>query len=1456
MSIKNRVITELDTRKEIYITSPSDMIAAYNREVETEKEYNGRQLLELLQNADDEKSDEVQIELNTSKNLLIISNRGESCEAFSFEGIQSLMISNLSSKTTKKFIGNKGLGFRSVINWSEQITINSNNLDIIFSRVIVENVYDELFTVEEHEKFIKERNLPRKIKPIPFLSIPKVIENSQNSWTTRIIIKYKSEFLDDIQKQISDLRDEILLFLNFIKKLNVIVDGKVQKQMNKDLLTEKWKIFQKSEMLPVELWDKENEKEYYDLKIALQDNLNNDIKELFSYFPTKIDISLPFIVHGTFELNSSRNELNDSPKNRFILEKLVQLLISTAKDITQDEVSYKALEILSYTHKNNILDELGFYDAIDDAIEELDVFPCLDGKYRKKCDVIYSDELSVFIQRTQFIDLFPNLLIPHDYSVDLDQYNISGYIDDNTINKLSSNIDTIEDRVELIYLLHKNFTIENQLVFLLDSQGELISLEDDVYTPSKLDISIPDYINIKFMHQELFEKLLIKFGISSNEKARDLQRILKEITNIQSYEPAQVLQKIVTSTNKELAKEGVDHVEIVKKMVQSLYKNYIQLDKTRISSETKIQLLNQENTITDAKNLFLSKTYPLGKLTDYLFGDIFSANEFLADMSTYGFKDDDKEDDIEQFFLWLGVNRISKLTPASMNERRSYCGHFFYFIKGKPDYADHMSLSFARKIYNLEEIANQISLEKFIIWCIKDKNIYDSFDGREYVDLRGSRGGRINSRYCDVSYIHYQLLRLNMFKDYLIGNERLSSLINNISFDFNYEKFETYNINRADVDSMLLKLGAVDKFEKLTINAVNRIVKELPNKSQKGKHAEGIYKLCIKHYEQNKIPLDSNNVMLFAKRGDEEKYFDSKDVFYSGSKLPRKIVSTKAVLDYPGRSNATSIINFFGIKNLKSININITNQVISKVLTKEFMVRLAQLKEYILVYKIKDSHADSTVNAALNKLKNLKILLCENVQYQIDGNSFELDNNDYIQFEGSYLIKVNSNLTLDELQNKFEFQESFADIIGLVFDIQDTKVFRDMLKEDNTYIEKTIRNDIGSDELIRARELFGISDEYYSFWKTIYTLLDRKYTFASREKVLDLVIEDLKLKTDIKYIDFSHLDTYESCRYIQQLFEETGLDIEKFNNSETSYYKIDFTQFHLRNIKQTFDDKLMSFKRYLYTWCIENGKEKYFIDSIGIYNHNEEYIYEQANEFKYETNVDYYEIVDSFINNNFEVSKYASTNIDFEAIYNKNIENINIDAINGNTEYLSLLYFENKLQQIKDYIVSESTSDKERDIENKDPGVTKPIVNISVSSPPFIQPAKRKSKKTYKHSDGSERRKKEIGNKSEKDVYDSLVVQYGKNSVIWDSKDDDGLGYDIRYKNCDGEWRYVEVKTYSKNMFYLTKNEKEFAQKNIGLYEIFLVGDTIHRITDVDFYNENKFLLVANEYIVTYKFEI
>lgn len=1435
------------------------MISAYNREVETEKEYNGRQLLELLQNADDEKSDEVLIELDTKKNILTVSNRGVGCKPFSYEGIRSLMISNLSSKATKKFIGNKGLGFRSIINWSEEITINSNGLDVLFARKVVNNIYDELFNSDEQKRIRKERNLPENLKPIPFLSIPKITDNKKDDWTTTVSITYKSEFLKDIQKQINELKNEILLFLNSIQKLTVIIDNDIKLDIKKETLSQKWKIFQKREKLPNHLWDKENEEEYYDLKIALQDNLENDIKELFSYFPTKIDINFPFIVHGTFELNSSRNELNNSPKNIYILEQLVELIISTAKDITIEEVSYKALEMLSHPTQNNILKELGFYEAIDTAIKELEIFPCLDGHYRAQSNVVYIDVLSRFSKQTNNEHLFENLLIPTTENISLNVYCLSNSIETEKLNELSKNIENIDERVDLIYMFYNTFKHEEKLLFLIDNNNELISLDDDVYTPARASLSIPDYVKVKFINQELFQKLILKFGITSSEhKSRDLQGKLKEITNIQEYAFLPILRKISITTNIELQKEGANQIDIVKKMVQALYQNYIQLDKVNISNEIKIQLLNINHLITDSKNLYLSKSYPSGKLTEFLFNDIFTSDDFLADVSKFGFNQEDSIEEIEEFFLWLGVNKYTKFVKITSDN--AYSSFVFKYIQKPINYRSY-SIS-VTAISDFKKIIEKLSYEKIILWFSLDKEINIQLDNNNNTDsFRYDKTGE-NYNYFShkispkPSYIVYQIHSSNIFQDYLIGNEKLSPLINTIEFDFDFDAFKEYKVDKLDVERVLLKIGATDKFEQLSINSINRIVKELPIKAEEGKQTQSIYKLCIKHFETNNKSLNDKDIMLFATKEDVKGYFPLKEIFYNGNiKLPKKITNSRAILNYPRRQSTTNVINFFGVNNLSSLIINVLTQDVQEKITNDFNYIFEQIKPYILVYRIQDREGDKNAREELVKLKNINIQLCTNVKYQIDNKPFELEVNDYIKGENSYLIKINNNISINQLRSEFDFQESFADIIGLVFDIQDTKIFRDMIKEEPAYIEKTVRNDIGSDELVRARELLGISDEYFSFWKTIYTIKNKDYTFADNPNMLGLIKNDLNLTTEIEDIDFNRLDTSENGIYIKQLFNELDVDVQEFNNSETAYYKINLEAFHSKNMKLSFDKNLIIFKKRLYTWCIENNSERLFTELISKYNDNVEFIKEQAFSFKNNININYDEIVQSFIDENFEITKSDVTLIDFTSVYRTNSSLIDLDELNGNTEFISLLFFENKIDEIKAYIKKNHVEPKDKednDTKGEQVRQSKPI-DIPIFNAPTLPKANgNKNTKPYKHKSKSDNRKKEIGDNSEQVAYNSLVDIYGKDNVHWASLEDDSCGYDFMYINDDGISKYVEVKTYSGTQFYISRNEKEFAEKHFGSYEIFLVGDTIHKIIDVDFYDSSKFILVENEFIVRY----
>jgi hypothetical protein len=88
-----------------YSEQPSRMVSDYNRERQLVGEYNGRQILEMLQNADDEGSDAVLIRLDEENGVLTIANQGH---PFTVDCFESLMLANLSSKTKVTYIGNKG----------------------------------------------------------------------------------------------------------------------------------------------------------------------------------------------------------------------------------------------------------------------------------------------------------------------------------------------------------------------------------------------------------------------------------------------------------------------------------------------------------------------------------------------------------------------------------------------------------------------------------------------------------------------------------------------------------------------------------------------------------------------------------------------------------------------------------------------------------------------------------------------------------------------------------------------------------------------------------------------------------------------------------------------------------------------------------------------------------------------------------------------------------------------------------------------------------------------------------------------------------------------------------------------------------------------------------------------------------------------------------------------------
>src|SRR5436190_12396166 len=117
-----------------YENDPRRLLSDKGGERNASRDYHGREILELLQNANDaaaEIGENAKVRIELSEAGLIVANTGE---RFQPEGVTSLMLAHLSPKPRNTLvIGNKGLGFRAVLNWSNRPMILSGALRLGFA---------------------------------------------------------------------------------------------------------------------------------------------------------------------------------------------------------------------------------------------------------------------------------------------------------------------------------------------------------------------------------------------------------------------------------------------------------------------------------------------------------------------------------------------------------------------------------------------------------------------------------------------------------------------------------------------------------------------------------------------------------------------------------------------------------------------------------------------------------------------------------------------------------------------------------------------------------------------------------------------------------------------------------------------------------------------------------------------------------------------------------------------------------------------------------------------------------------------------------------------------------------------------------------------------------------------------------------------------------------------------
>lgn len=1437
MSIKSEVEAILKKRWE-GLRDPNELISQYNIEKQTNQGYNGRQLLELFQNCEDEGANKVRIVLDTENSILKISNNGK--KPFSLQGYKSIFYPGLTAKVSSGYIGNKGLGFRSIINWAEEIIIISNDFKVVFNNSFKKDTLINKigYTERSINDLRKERGLNKDIYPISFLNSCKVIDlDETHEYATTIQIIFKKEFEQDIQNQLKSISEKTLLFLKNIDTIEIVKDGlkEVISVSRKEIEKGKFEIKYNENTYYVlsdegtvdkELIDdkESSEPKKYSVSIAYNDDLTLTDSLLYNYFKTQIDFQLPFVAHASLELDQNRNHSTESRLNPFVLKKLFDLhlkLIETLKKkFKKSWLPFKCI--------NN--DNLKVYGQYEDILishwSELEIFPTISGEYYNQSQAKNLGKgFPKFIESNNLSLIFGEQIIPSSFNVD--EYIECPVNYKEIIERISIDLQ-FKQRATFVKLICDTFPDEEFCV-LIDDKKHQIAINDIVFTDKttdNADLRIPSYSKIRFLHPQLVDYLYVEFQLQNDSaKSRTLTDKLSQISNIQSFEPQTVIKKIISETNVYLELENINIAETIKIFYQTLFYNYkLRGSNPVLENTSRVPCLNEFNEVCDIKNLVLSDEFEIGKISNKIFNELYEKQSIIIKPVFLGLENE-RIDEIESFLLWLGINHIFIIESKTTNLSQNYLTYLKTEKKVTVRNFEFLSIKNFDKIL----IDTSITVNHIIAALSLDEKIFSIFNN---FTRKISENEKINNlnfslkrEYQILNYIYFNISWEFQIDNYLITN-RKSEWFNPFEIDYTYLKETNSDLDKREVDRILLFFNAKNDFNDLNIEHLREKTNLLASGND-SKGAQVFYKNLVAHYRKNNQVLQDVN--LFAKQGNDIVVKKSDQIYFSDRiRLPDILTNKFPILYYPSRAGGMTAIEMFGLNNLSDLDLEILRSVPNNFILDKFESYLKEVKPFILAFRLEKITKEDIKLSQAHRLNNLKIVCCEELECSINGEPFDIDEFNYIYSEEQYFIKIPQNISFESLKTNKVFIDNLSDIFLKVFDtLDEKKTFEAVLKqtkEDNIY---DIQNDLADGVLEIAKNLLGENSARLSIWKAIFKVKEIEIEDLN-ESNLNFNIEKHFINVNFEN-GFYSSETLKQLGEIREIFFKLSVNLEDYNKVSDQF--LSFDKLFNKEILDYYELKKKNLKNQLWSSLRDDdlsqqSKFVQFIDEIenlisdNIFNLNE-------------SNYDFDVVIIKELKQKFPNIIFELNNDNFQEY--DSIKKLNMEEFTSEENVIirrdetlnSLIHFEGRIEQIKTKIIEIKNSfviinsfEFEKNIE---PEV---VDNFEIY---ISEPINQNGRKRQVYLGGSDElpndKKKELGNATEKIVEKYLLsLPNLYQNVEHISQTNEGKHYDFRFYDLqDCRIKYIECKFYDGFSFFLTKDEKRFAFDNLEQFEIWLV---------------------------------
>lgn len=302
--------------------------------------YSGRSLIELLQNADDAGATEFYLK-EIDNQTFIVANNGR---IFDENDLISLCRSGASTKKRKSnTIGFRGVGFKSVVNYAEEVCLFSGEYNIVFSKRLTKEILNTSYDV-------------------PLIRIPHQCENNPYENLCKDLLKqYNTVFVFNVKKplyrkEIQEFDESCLIFLRNVQK--VIFSGYTEVEYiarkklisnhiisvaisNQKLSEEEWFVYSDNAI-----------SKYASIAFKVSKGMaipaDTTQSVVHSFMPTKNKLSIPFKINGDFSTDPSRTSVNIDEETRSAIKECSLLIKNILSDIHQSNVDkYSFLDILS-----------------------------------------------------------------------------------------------------------------------------------------------------------------------------------------------------------------------------------------------------------------------------------------------------------------------------------------------------------------------------------------------------------------------------------------------------------------------------------------------------------------------------------------------------------------------------------------------------------------------------------------------------------------------------------------------------------------------------------------------------------------------------------------------------------------------------------------------------------------------------------------------------------------------------------------------------------------------------------------------------------------------------------------------------------------------------------------------------------------------------------------------------